>query len=213
MPNNIIAVDGPAAAGKGTLSRNLAKHLNFAHMDTGALYRAVALNMIENSLDAIPAAQDFSENFAPDQLQNPDLRQDHVGQQASVAAAENEVRQILLDLQRNFAANPGEGYDGAVLDGRDIGTVICPDAPAKLFITAQTEIRAQRRTKELQSKGLPATYEAVLKDMRERDARDTSRNAAPMKPADDAFILDTGDLTEDQVFEKALKFVKSKLQI
>ncbi len=206
-----IAIDGPAAAGKGTLSRHIAAHLNYAHMDTGALYRAVGLKMLETGTSPEDAAQTFAANFTPEDLKNPALRTDNAGQAASKVAAIPAVRTTLLQLQKNFAANPGNAYKGAVLDGRDIGTVIAPDATAKLFITARIDTRAKRRTKELLSRGLSVTYGAVLKDMRERDTRDTKRKSAPLKPAEDAFVLDTSDLTEDQVFEKALQFIQSTL--
>jgi len=207
----IIAIDGPAAAGKGTLSRSIAAHLHFAHMDTGALYRAVGLIMLEHNMSAESAAHHFIANFQPENLTNPALRTDQVGQAASKISAIPEVRAALLQLQKDFANNPPAPYKGAVLDGRDIGTVIAPDATAKLFVTARIDTRAKRRTKELQSKGLNATYGAVLKDMRERDTRDTERASAPLKPAEDACVLDTSDLTEAQVFEKALNFIQSKL--
>lgn len=214
---SIIAIDGPAASGKGTLARRLAAHLNFAHLDTGALYRAVGYALLEaggdpdddNSCSA--AAQSFAADFHTDMLSNPALRTDEAGQAASKVAAVAAVRQCLLDLQRQFAAHPPPPYKGAVLDGRDIGTVICPDAAAKLFITASDAVRAQRRTKELQSAGQSVTYGRVLQDMRERDARDAGRKAAPMKAADDAFILDTSTLDSDEAFEKALAFVHQKL--
>jgi cytidylate kinase len=209
--NKVIAIDGPAASGKGTLARNLAKELNFAHMDTGALYRGVGLNMLENELPPIEAAHQFALNFTADKLKNPALRTNEVAQAASKAAALPDVRQILLELQKSFASNPGIGFDGAILDGRDIGTIICPDAPVKLFVIARIDARAQRRTKELQSSGQTVTYGAVLKDMRERDARDTERKIAPLSPAENAFVIDTSDLTEQQVFEKALSFIKSRL--
>lgn len=211
MIKPIIAIDGPAAAGKGTLSRNIAAHYTYAHMDTGALYRAVGLTMLETDATAEAAAQAFAANFHPDQLTNPDLRTNEVAQAASKVAAIPAIRATLLQLQKDFAANPGDQYNGAVLDGRDIGTIIAPDATAKLFITARIDTRAKRRTKELHSKGIDATYAAVLKDMRERDTRDEQRNAAPLKPAQDAYILDTSDLNEAQVFEKALSFIQSRL--
>lgn len=207
----IIAIDGPAASGKGTLARKLAAHMNYAHMDTGALYRAVGYIVQQKSLDPIPAAKEFCANFSPEQLENPALRLDETGQAASKVAAIPQVREALLQLQKDFAYHPGAHYKGAVLDGRDIGTVIAPDAPVKIFIIADDKIRAERRTKELQSKGLDVTYEAVLKDMRERDARDKERQSAPMRAASDAFILDTSDLTAEQVFEKALEFVSTKI--
>lgn len=211
MNKPVIAIDGPAASGKGTLSRALADHLTYAHMDTGALYRAVGLQMLQSKLAPQDAAQNFADTFTPDQLDSPLLRTNEVAQNASKAAAIPEVRSILLDLQRSFAANPGDAYQGAVLDGRDIGTIIAPNASAKLFITARIDARAKRRTKELQLNGQTVTYEAVLKDMRERDARDTDRESAPMIPADNAMILDTSDLDQEQVFEKAMLFIKTKI--
>lgn len=214
---SIIAIDGPAASGKGTLSRKLADHLNFAHMDTGALYRAVGLIGRTQNLDltkpenGIAAAQQFVDQFTTDLLSDPRLREDATGQAASKIASIPEVRALLLQLQRDFAANPPQPFIGAVLDGRDIGTVICPDAPAKLFITASDEVRAQRRTKELQLSDQTVTYERVLHDMRERDARDAERKAAPMQAASDAFILDTSDLDIDAAFDTALAYVTKQL--
>ncbi len=215
----IIAIDGPAASGKGTLARSLAKELNFAYLDTGALYRMVGYTVLERGGDpadtqeAIEAAEFLRDYFSPDLLDNPDLRNDESGSAASKVAVVPQVRKALLDLQRNFAKSPPKPYSGAILDGRDIGTVICPDAPVKLFITASDEIRAQRRLKELHSRGIEATYDTVLKDMRERDARDASRDAAPMKPADDAVTIDSSDLTADQMFENALKIIKERISI
>ena len=149
MKKPIIAIDGPAASGKGTVSRRLAEHLNFAHMDTGALYRAVGYIALQNNDDpsdetcAIAAAQQLANTFTPTMLDNPELRTDTTGQAASKVAAHQPVRDALLKLQRDFAANPGDAYEGAVLDGRDIGTVICPDEPVKLFITSDIEIRIE----------------------------------------------------------------------
>lgn len=209
----VIAIDGPAASGKGTLARNIAKNLNFAHLDTGALYRAVGFAVLdqngdpENEQQALTAAQSLkSEDCA-----NPRLKDDDVGQAASKVASIAAVRNILLDLQRSFASNPPPPAKGAILDGRDIGTVICPNADIKLFIEAKTEIRAERRLKELQSRGKPATYEAVLKDMRERDTRDQGRQTAPMMPADDALIIDTGHLTAEEAFNKAMALIREHL--
>lgn len=218
MTQRIIAIDGPAASGKGTLARKIAEQLNYAHMDTGALYRAVAHIVLtaghspEDKEQATLAAQTLAESFKPEQLDNPALRSDKTGSGASKVGFFPEVRNILLNLQKTFAENPPEGYEGAVLDGRDIGTVICPEAPVKLFITADTEIRAKRRHKELQSKGIDVTYEAVLTDMRERDERDSNRSTAPMKPAEDALILDTSDLSADEALEQALALIEEKLQ-
>lgn len=213
----VIAIDGPAASGKGTLSRAIAQTLGFAHLDTGALYRAVAFKVLESGLDpanpedAAQSAEALRDHFEPALLNNPGLRSDKTGSAASKVAAVPEVRNALLELQKNFASAPGAGFLGAVLDGRDIGTVICPEAPVKFFITASTEIRAERRLKELQSKGISTSYEAVLKDMRERDARDSQRTEAPMKPADDAIIIDSSHLTAAEMLEKALKIIKDRL--
>ncbi len=212
----IIAVDGPAASGKGTLSKNLAQKLNFAHMDTGALYRAVAFEVItlgknpEDKNDALQGCKSLQKKLlhGKDPLNNSDLRTETIGAAASKVAAIQSVRDFLIDMQRNFANSPPKGFDGAILDGRDIGTIICPDAPLKLYITAKCEIRAKRRMKELQSKGLGVTYSAVLEDMRARDARDSSRKAAPLKPADDAVIIDSGDLDEAEMLDIALDYAK-----
>lgn len=218
MNKPVIAIDGPAASGKGTLARSLAKELGFAYLDTGALYRMVGYTVLERGDDpadkdaCVEAAEFLRDYFDPELLTNPDLRNDETGSAASKAAAIPAVRKALLDLQRNFAKNPGNAYKGAILDGRDIGTVICPEAPAKLYITAGVEVRAERRLKELQSKGIEATYGAVLKDMRERDARDAGREAAPMKPADDAIIIDSSHLNAAEMLEKALKEVTERLK-
>lgn len=215
----VIAIDGPAASGKGTLARKVAEKLNFAHMDTGALYRATAFEVIDCGLsikdakDAVDGAQILVKKIenasSPDDvLGNPALRQDDVGQAASKIAAIPRVREVLNDLQRDFAKDPGNAYSGAVLDGRDIGTVICPDADFKFFVTADVEIRAERRLKELQSKGLDATYGAVLSDMRERDERDSGRKASPMRAAEDATVIDSSDLSPDEMLDKVLKIVE-----
>lgn len=212
---NIIAIDGPAASGKGTLSRNLANALNFAHMDTGALYRAVAYEVLQaggdpaQEADALVGCQRLQDKMAHDDvLSNDALRNDTIGEAASKVAVIQNVRDALIALQKSFANAPGEGFSGAILDGRDIGTVICPDAPLKLYVTANVEIRAQRRMKELHSKGLDATYKAVLEDMRARDARDSGRKAAPLRSAEDAVIIDSSDLGEAQMLETALTYAK-----
>lgn len=215
MEKPVIAIDGPAASGKGTLSRKLAEKLNFAHLDTGAVYRIAALHMVQqnfelNTPNGILSAQYILQNMTLDMLADPLLRSDEISVLTSKLSAIPEVREILLDTQRNFAKNPPENYAGAVLDGRDIGTVVCPDADVKLFVTANAESRAKRRLNELQTRGLSATYDAVLKDMKERDFRDTNREIAPLKPAEDGFILDTSDLTPDQALEEALRIVRSK---
>jgi len=222
MQHLIIAIDGPSASGKGTLAWKLAESLNYAHMDTGALYRLVAHRILEQGLnpdaetDCVTAAQWVENNFNPEQLHNPAIRTDAVAQATSKASAHATVRQILMQIQRNFAHHPPmnrthKPYAGAILDGRDIGTVVCPDAKLKLFVTASPEIRAQRRFKELQNKGFQTTYEAVLQDMRERDARDSGRSVAPLKPAEDAIILDTSELTPDEALNKAIDLVRQSL--
>ncbi|GJL85608.1 MAG: cytidylate kinase [Micavibrio sp.] len=222
MPHPIIAIDGPAASGKGTLSRNIAEKLHYAHMDTGSLYRAVAFEVLEadgdpeNESDSVRAAQSLTKKIgeasSPSSiLDNPKLREDDVAVGASKVAAIQRVRDRLVTLQRDFAQNPGEGYEGAVLDGRDIGTVICPEASVKLYVIADIEIRAERRMKELQSKGIAATSGTVLEDMRARDARDTERKSSPLKPAEDAVMVDTSQLSESEVLEKALEIIQEKL--
>lgn len=213
--NVVIAVDGPAASGKGTLARRLAHTLGFAFLDTGALYRAVALHVLRTGGDpadprlALASAESIAGELARWQ-EEPDLRSDRTGSAASLVAAIPEVRQALLDLQQHFAAEPPGRAPGAVLDGRDIGTVICPNADAKLFITARVEVRAERRWNELRQRGQTAIYADVLEDMKGRDARDSQRAAAPLKPAPDAYVLDTSSLDADQVFEQALVFLRSK---
>jgi CMP/dCMP kinase len=209
----IIALDGPAASGKGTLARRLARHFNLAHLDTGSLYRAVALRALQSGGDpADPAAAEAAAKaVGPADLADPRLREERVAQTASLVATMPAVRRALLALQRDFAHHPPAGAAGAVLDGRDIGTVICPDADAKLFVTAGVEARARRRFKELRESGKAAIYEAVLQDMKDRDARDSQRRAAPLVPADDAFVLDTTALDADGAFAAALDFIGRKL--
>jgi CMP/dCMP kinase len=208
----IVAIDGPAASGKGTLARRLAQHFKLAHLDTGKLYRAAALHAITSGGDpADPAvAQAAAERVRAADLDNPRLREETVAQISSVVAAIPAVRQALLAFQRDFARRP-PGATGAVLDGRDIGTVVCPDAEAKLFVTASLEARARRRFKELQESGGNAIYEHVLQDMKDRDARDSQRRAAPLVPAGDAFVLDTTVLDADAALAAALDFIDRKL--
>jgi CMP/dCMP kinase len=213
---NIIAIDGPAASGKGTLARLIADHLDYAHMDTGLLYRAVAWQVMqarerpEDPAAAIRAAHYVAGRKDTVLLQNQELRGDAMAEAAAKVATIQDVRKILFDLQRSFATNPGKGYAGAVLDGRDIGTVICPDATVKFFVTASQEIRARRRLNELQSRGISTTYEAVLRDMRERDERDADRITKAAQ-AVDAIFLDTTDLTPAQALEQALTIIEERL--
>ncbi len=207
----IIAIDGPAAAGKGTLARRLAAELGLDYLDTGLIYRAVGMKVARHGGDPTDAAgaEAVARALAPDDLAAGDLRSDQAAQAASKVAAIPGVRAALLDFQRQFAARP-PGGKGAVLDGRDIGTVVCPEAPIKLFVTASVETRARRRFKELEERGLHTPWEVVLADMKDRDERDSSRAVAPLVPAADAHVLDTSDLDADQAFAAALEFVGSK---
>ena len=194
-----IAIDGPAAAGKGTIARAVAAHFGFAHLDTGLLYRATGRRTLDGT-DPVSAAR----TLLADDLQSDDLRTPQVAQAASRVAAIPEVRQALLDFQRAFAARDG----GAVLDGRDIGTVICPDAPVKLYVTATDEVRAHRRFQELSGKGHDVTLEQVAEDLRQRDARDSARATAPLKPAEDAVVLDTSEMSISAAIEAAIAAVR-----
>ncbi len=207
----IIAIDGPAAAGKGTLARRLARYYGYDFLDTGSLYRGVGLQVLRAGGDpADPAAaKAAAEALDLALLTEPDLRGEAAAKAASLVAAQPAVRAALLDFQRNFARRP-PGNRGAVLDGRDVGTVVCPDARVKLFITASLEARARRRLAELQAAGRAAIWEAVLQDMQDRDARDSRRDVAPLKPAADAVVIDTTSLSPDQVFEAARAIVEAK---
>ncbi|MGA9411569.1 MAG: (d)CMP kinase [Roseobacter sp.] len=195
-----IAIDGPAAAGKGTISKAVAAHFGFAHLDTGLLYRAVGAKVLLGM-----APQVAAETLTADDLKNDDLRSPEVAQSASRVAVVPEVRAALLDFQRSFARRAG----GAVLDGRDIGTVICPNAEAKLFVTASAEVRAERRYKELLDKGGAVSLEQVLADVQERDARDRDRSAAPLKPAEDAVVIDTTDLSIEDAIDAAISSIEA----
>lgn len=196
-----IAIDGPAAAGKGTLSKAVAAHYGFAHLDTGLLYRAVGAKTLLG-VEPIIAAR----ALVADDLNNADLRTPEVAQAASQVAVIPEVRAALVDFQRAFAMRSG----GAVLDGRDIGTVICPEAAVKLFVTASAEIRAERRFLELSAKGDPSTRGQVLADVKARDERDMGRAEAPLKPADDAVWIDTSDLSIDASVAKAIAVIEAR---
>jgi cytidylate kinase len=206
--NLVIAVDGPAASGKGTIARALAKHFSLPHMDTGLLYRAVALNLWRwggdpnNEFEALRACGELG--LDPD---DPELRSEPVSRIASRISAYPSVRTALLERQQEFAGQPG----GAVLDGRDIGTVIAPCATVKLFITATPEVRAQRRVRELMSRGMPAHYDDVLIDIRARDERDSGRDVAPLKQASDAILLDTSELDVDAAVTAAIQLVEDRL--
>jgi cytidylate kinase len=209
----VVAIDGPAASGKGTLARRLADRFGLAHLDTGKLYRAVAFLVRQvggDPADAAAATQ-AARRIDPALLSDPRLLTEPVAQAASVVAAIPAVRAALLDWQRRFALAPPAAATGAVLDGRDIGTAVCPDADVKLFVTASTEARAERRFRELRQRGTPAIYDDVLQDMKERDARDTGRRVAPLTAAPDAVILDTTQLDADQVFERASDLIARAL--
>ncbi|EDZ48494.1 cytidylate kinase [Rhodobacterales bacterium Y4I] len=198
-----IAVDGPAAAGKGTISKAVAAHYGFGHLDTGLLYRAVGAKMLEG-VAPVTAAQ----TLTPQDLAREDLRGPEVAQAASKVAVISEVRAALVDFQRAFARRAG----GAVLDGRDIGTVICPYAQVKLFVTASAEVRARRRFLELAAAGKVTTLAEVLADVKARDDRDMNRAEAPLKPADDAVLIDTSDLSIEEALARALAVIESRMQ-
>jgi cytidylate kinase len=210
----VVAIDGPAGSGKGTLARRLAERFGFAHLDTGALYRATALLVLDGIGDpADPnAAAVAARRVDLRLLGDPRLRGDRIAVAASVVAAIPEVRQALLGLQREFAAHPPPPARGAVLDGRDIGTVVWPQAEVKLFITAGADVRAVRRVQELREQGSAAIYGDVLQDLNERDARDSGRRAAPMAAARDAEVIDTTALDADAVFEHASALVARLLK-
>ena len=206
----IIAIDGPAAAGKGTLALQLAERLGFAYLDTGLLYRATAARVLAGGgdpNDPVAAAAAAGGVSAAD-LARADLRSEAVSAAASQVAAIPGVRAALLDFQRTFAACPPQGAPGAVIDGRDIGTVVCPDAGFKLFVTASLDARAERRLLELQGQGIAADFATIKRDMAVRDERDRNRGHAPLRPAQGAFILDTSSMSVAQALATALAFIR-----
>ena len=208
----VIAVDGPAASGKGTLARRLADHFGYAYLDTGLLYRAVGLRQLRAGND--PGDAETAARAAADigagELLDPALRTDATANAAGVVAAIPAVREALLAFQHNFIARPPHAAGGVVLDGRDIGTVICPGADHKIFVEAGLEIRAERRLKELRERGVESIPSRVLQDMTERDARDRNRRVSPLVPANGAYLLDTTMLDADAAFSAALEFIKSR---
>ena len=214
MAGLIVAVDGPTASGKGTLARRIAAALDLAHLDTGTLYRAVAAKLLAADVnpDDGPAARRIAETLTLEDLGRQDLRQERVSQAASQVARHGPVREALLELQRNFARRPPTGRVGAVLDGRDIGTVVCPEADVKIFVTAGAEARAMRRHRELLERGEGSIYARVLQDLEERDARDSGRAAAPLKAAPDAVVIDTTDMDIDTAFEAAMAAIAATLR-
>ena len=217
----IITIDGPAAAGKGTISSYLSQKYKLAYFDTGMVYRAVGLQMVLTGTDLQnrEAAANIARNLTFPQMMelslHPDFRSDIGGQAASVVSAYPDVRSALLKMQQDFALNPvfadGSKASGVVYDGRDTGTVVCPHADLKLFVTASTEVRAMRRYKEFLQKGLSVPYEKVLQDMISRDERDSKRASAPLKPAEDAVIIDTSELNIDEVIAVIVPLVEAKL--
>jgi cytidylate kinase len=217
----IITIDGPAAAGKGTISAYLAEKYKLAYFDTGMVYRAVGLQMLLSGYDLSDEAEavKIADNLTFPQMMklaaHPDFRSDVGSKAASVVSAYPAVRQSLLAVQQNFALKPifadGTPANGVVYDGRDTGTVVCPNADLKLFVTASTEIRAKRRFQEFLQKGTDTTYERVLTEMKARDERDSTRSAAPLKPADDAVIIDTSDMDINEVIQKITPLIEDRL--
>lgn len=216
----IITIDGPAAAGKGTLAANLSQKYNYAYFDTGMVYRAVGLEMhlrgkdLEDKASALQIAQNLTFEHMHELAKNPDFRSAMGGKNASIVSAYPEVRTALLKMQQDFALHPvfvdGTPAKGVIYDGRDTGTVVCPKADIKFFITASPEVRAERRYKEFLQKGIKTNYDEVLADVKARDERDANRATAPMKPAADAIIFDTSTLTIQEVTQKACEVIDEK---
>ena len=203
----IIAMDGPAASGKGTLAKQLASHYGLDHLDTGALYRAVARDMLKlgKALDDEEAAAEIARAIDPESLVDPGLRTAAMGEAASLVAKLPQVRKALVEYQRAFARRPR----GAVIEGRDIGTVVCPDADVKIFVEASTQVRAKRRHKELIEAGQDIAYEEIHAQIAARDALDRSRAISPLVPAQDAHLLDTSDLGIEAALKAAVKLIDS----
>lgn len=206
----VIAIDGTAASGKGTMAKRLAAYLDYAYLDTGLLYRRVALTLLAQNIPATntEAAVHAAQTLDANKLDDPALRGAAAGRDASVVAAIPEVRMALQEFQRTFPLKSGKA--GAILDGRDIGTVIFPEASLKFYVDADIEVRAERRLKELTGQGHQTTYEKVLEDMKIRDARDGGRNFRPMKAADNAIHIDTTSMGPDAVFQEALKHIQGR---
>ena len=210
----VIALDGPAASGKGTLAKRIAEKYGFAHLDTGKLYRAVAYLVLSEGGDPNDrgVAIEASARVSPELLTRPELTSAEIGRASSIVAAIGEVRAELLAYQRGFARHPPGGKPGAVLDGRDIGSVICPDAAVKLFVTARPEVRARRRFIELRATGSRLSENDILADIKERDARDSARKDAPLVRAPGAHLLDTSDLSIEVAFAAACAIIEDQLK-
>ena len=216
----IITIDGPAAAGKGTLCSYLSKHYKLAYFDTGMVYRAVGLDMVLQNLNLQDeeTAEKIAKSLTFEKMmmlsKHPDFRSDIGGSAASKVSALPKVRAALLKMQQDFALNPvfadGTPANGVIYDGRDTGTVVCPNADIKLFVTASSEVRAKRRFDEFIAKGINTTYDKVLEDMIARDKRDQERASAPLKPADDAIVFDTSDMTAQEEINKAIEIIEKK---
>jgi cytidylate kinase len=213
----VIAIDGPAASGKGTLARKIAERFGFVHLDTGMLYRGLGYAVInqgknpEDETDVKSCLGDFLKNLNKKTLSNPALRTDEVGSAASKVAAIPFVRTALLDYQRDFSKSQPEKVLGVVLDGRDIGTVVCPDADIKVFVTASAEVRAERRYKELLSRGIDTDFDTVFEDIKQRDERDSNRPVAPLKPAVDSYQLDTSQLNTAEALGQVIDVIRAQL--
>jgi len=210
----VIAIDGPAAAGKGTLARKLSSHYGFAYLDTGSLYRAVGQAVRDQGLDPsnAEAALKAAQTLDVSKIDERAIRTREAGEAASVVAVMQPVRDAILQFQRDFAANPPGDLSGAVLDGRDIGTVVCPQADVKIYVTASPEIRAHRRWLELKTSGSDVSEAQVLEDTRERDRRDSGRATSPMRPAEDAHLLDTTNLSIETAFGEAVRIIDKSMR-
>lgn len=217
-----IAVDGPSASGKGTLARRLADQFHLFYLDSGSIYRAAAKRILDlgknpdSPEDALSAAIYVRDHLTSEMIEDPALRNDVVADATSRSCRFPPVREIITDTLRLYATHPpvrahSKAFQGSILDGRDIGTVVCPDATVKLFVTAKAEVRAERRFKELTGKGIETTYDHVLEDMYERDARDSGRETAPLKAADDAIHFDTSEMDIDAAFDQAVEVIRKKL--
>ena len=207
----IITIDGTAAAGKGTLAKKISRLYNFAHLESGLLYRALAYQMIKTGAkpeDKLIMESAKSIKFSD--LKNPKLRDDEVAKTASIVAKNPKVRKLLVVFQRNFGTNPPKNAKGSVIDGMDIGTIVFPNTPYKIFITANLEKRAMRRHKELQGRGIRSIYGDVLKDLKMRDMRDKKRKIAPLKMAKEAYLIDSSDMLIEDVFKKGISWLKEQ---